>query len=210
VPVLRPYAPVDRAAVRALCCETAYGEVPLESFFPDRDLFADLMTGYYLEGEPESAWVAETAGRVVGYLLGCRDTRRQRRVQAARVVPAALAGFARRGGLVRMATWRLVSANLRLPRRGERFAEERYPAHLHLGLDAEHRGKDLGHRLVAAFLGQLRQAGVPGVHAVVLAENSGGRHFFEQLEFQPLARGRALRRPGQARAPRKIVYGRRL
>ena len=210
MPVLRPYAAADRAAVRELCCATAYGEAGLGSFFPDRELFADLMTRYYLEWEPASAWVAEAGGRVVGYLLGCRDTRRQRRVQVARVVPAALAGFVRRGGLARMATWRLVGVNLRLPRRGERFAEELYPAHLHLGLDAEHRGMDLGHRLVEAFLGQLREAGEPGVHAVVLAENAGGRHFFEQLEFRPLARGRALRRPGQERAPRKIVYGRRI
>lgn len=208
MPVLRPYAPSDRAAVRELCCATAYGEARLASFFPDRELFADLMTRYYLEWEPESAWVAEVEGRAVGYLLGCRDTRRQRRVQATRVVPAALAGFVRRGGLVKRATWRLVGANLRLPRRGERFDEERYPAHLHVGLDAEHRGMDLGHRLVEAFLGELRAAGVPGVHAVVLAENAGGRHFFEQLGFAPLARGWALRRPGQARAPRKIVYGR--
>jgi ribosomal protein S18 acetylase RimI-like enzyme len=212
---LRPYTPADRAAVRELCCDAAYGDVPLESFYPDRALFADLMTCYYLEWEPESSWVAEADGRVVGYLLGCRDTRRQRRVQLTRVVPAALAGFVRRGGLANGATWRLLGANLgRLPAGstgfGTGFDHAGYPAHLHAGLDGAYRGRGLGRRLVEAFLAQLREAGVPGVHAVVLAENAGAGRFFARLGFRPLARGPALCRPGQADAPEKVVYGRRL
>jgi ribosomal protein S18 acetylase RimI-like enzyme len=208
---IRVYAPGDRAAVRELCCCAAYGEVPLTSFYPDRALFADLMTRYYLDREPGSSWVAEAEGRVVGYLLGCRDTRRQRRVQITRVVPAALAGFVRRGGLWKGATWRLLGANLRhLPVRGAGFDHDLYPAHLHLGIDAAFRGRHLGRRLAEAFLTQLQASGAPGVHAVVLAENAGAGRFFERLGFRPLARGPALRRPGQAGVPEKVVYGRRL
>ena len=213
---LRPYVPADRTAVRELCCSAAYGDVPLESFYPDRVLFADLMTRYYLEWEPGSSWVAEADGRLVGYLLGCGDTRRQHRVQLTRVVPAALAGFVRRGGLWNGATWRLLAANLgRLSTRSATprsagFDPDRYPAHLHVGLDAAFRGRHLGRRLVEAFLAQLSAAGVPGVHAVVLAENAPAGRFFERLGFRPLAHGLALRRPGQAGAPGKIVYGRSL
>jgi len=213
---IRPYHPADRRAVRELCVEAAYGDVPLASFHPDPELFADLMTRYYLEWEPESSWVAAVEGRVVGYLNGCRETRRQRRVQISRVLPAALAGFVARGGLWKAATWRLLRANFgrfpahAVPALPADFTPDRYPAHLHLGLDAQHRGRDLGHRLVEAFLAQLREARVPGVHAVVLGENTGAAHFFEQLGFQPLAEGAALRRPGQEEAPHKIVYGRRL
>jgi ribosomal protein S18 acetylase RimI-like enzyme len=221
---IRPYAspsldtPGDRAAVRELCCEAAYGDIPLESFYPDRALFADLSTRFYLDWEPGSSWVATTAetdGRVVGYLLGAADSRRQRRVQIARVVPVALAGFVLRGGLAKGATWRLLAANLGrlVPRGGSgggRFDADRYPAHLHLGLDPAQRGKGLGGRLVETFLAQLRAAGVPGVHAVVLAENGRGRRFFARLGFRPLAESAALRRPGQPGEPTKIVYGRPL
>jgi ribosomal protein S18 acetylase RimI-like enzyme len=212
---IRAYVSADRAAVRELCCEAAYGDVPLESFYPDRVLFADLMTRYYLKWEPGSSWVVVAEGRVVGYLLGCGDSRRQRRVQLTRVVPAALAGFVRRGGLWNGATWRLLAANLGRrsiwsATRSAGFDHDRYPAHLHVGLDAEFRGRHLGHRLVEAFLAQLSAAGVPGVHAVVLAENAPAGRFFERLGFCPLAHGPALRRPGQAGAPGKIVYGRSL
>jgi len=126
-------------------------------------------------------------------------------------VPAALAGFVRRGGLANGATWRLLGANLGQVTAGDlTFDHDRYPAHLHAGLDGAYRGRGLGRRLVEAFLTQLREAGVPGVHAVVLAENPGAGRFFERLGFQALARGPALRRPGQAGAPEKVVYGRRL
>jgi ribosomal protein S18 acetylase RimI-like enzyme len=209
--MVRPYAPADTVAVRELCCAAAYGDVPLESFYPDPVLFADLMTRYYLEWEPESSWAAAVDGRVVGYLLGCRDSRRQRRVQLTRVVPAALAGFLRRGGLWKRATWRLLAANLgRLPAGDLGLDDDRYPAHLHVGLDGAFRGLHLGRRLVETFLAQLSAAGVPGVHAVVLAENARGGRFFERLGFRPLARGPALRRPGQGGAPGKVVYGRSL
>jgi len=140
-------------------------------------------------------------------------------VQLTRVVPAALAGFVRRGGLGNKATWRLLAANLgRLSTwsatwsatRSAGFDPDRYPAHLHVGLDAAFRGRHLGRRLVEAFLSRLAAGGVPGVHAVVLAENAPAGRFFERLGFRPLAHGPALRRPGQAGAPGKVVYGRSL
>ena len=98
----------------------------------------------------------------------------------------------------------------RFPGDGTSFDPDSYPAHLHLGLDPAQRGRGLGGRLVETFLAQLRAAGVPGVHAVVLAENGRGGRFFERLGFRPIAEGAALRRPGQPGRPRKIVYGKTL
>jgi hypothetical protein len=66
---VRPYDPQDREAVRRICCDTGFFGQPIDPLFLDRDLFADLMTGPYLDYEPEWAWVAESCGAVVGYLL---------------------------------------------------------------------------------------------------------------------------------------------
>jgi ribosomal protein S18 acetylase RimI-like enzyme len=206
---LRPYAAADRGALRRLCCEAAYGEVPLARAVPDAELFADLMTGYYTDWEPGSILVISHGG-LAGYLCGARDTRRQRRVQALRVAPAALLRFAARGGLLARATWRVAGANLGrlLPGGGEgRLELDRFPAHLHLALAPTARGRGLGRRLAEAFVERLAAAGVPGVHAVVREENAGARRFFERLGFRPLARGPALRLPGAADG-RKVVYGR--
>jgi len=212
--VLRPYAGADRAALRQLCCDAAYGDALLDRVFPDRELFADLMTGYYTDREPASILLASWAapGGLAGYLCGARDTRRQLRAQALAVAPAALLRFAGRGGLLARATWRLLGANLGhvLPVGGEgRLDLDRFPAHLHLALAPAARGKGLGRRLAQAFVERLRAAGVPGVHAVVRAENARGRRFFERLGFQVVGSGPALRLPGE-RAGRKVVYGRQV
>ncbi len=220
---VRPYEPADRAALRRLCREAAYGEVPLEGFFPDAELFADLMTRYYTDREPGSTLVARwnraSGSELAGYLCGAGDTRRQRRAQALRVAPAALLRFAARGGLLRRRTWRLIGANLdRLapfaggePSREGRLELARYPAHLHLALDRAARGQGLGRRLVEAFVERLAAAGSPGVHAVVRGENAGARRFFERLGFRPLESGPALRLPGEAEARSfKVVYGREI
>ena len=211
--VLRPYAGADRAALRRLCCDAAYGDERLDRVFPDRELFADLMTGYYTDREPGSTLVACAAdGGLAGYLCGARDTRRQLRVQAMRVIPAALLRFAGRGGLLGRATWKLFGANWGhlLPGGGEgRLDLDRFPAHLHLALAPTARGKGLGRRLAQAFVERLAAVGVKGVHAVVRAENARGRRFFERLGFRVVGSWPALRLPGE-RAARKVVYGREI
>src|SRR6185295_10181363 len=111
-PTIRSFRAADRPAVRALACDTAERGEPVERFYPDRDVFADLLTRYYTDWEPASLWVAEQDGEVVGYLTGCLDTRRYRRVMAWRVVPAAILRGVFRGLLFRPETWRLAFAGI--------------------------------------------------------------------------------------------------
>jgi hypothetical protein len=49
--VIRPSEQRDREAVREICCDTADGGERVESFFPDREVFADLLTLYYTDYE---------------------------------------------------------------------------------------------------------------------------------------------------------------
>ena len=70
--VIRLYRPSDRDAVRRLCCETGYLGKAIDPVFEDRELFADYLTSFYTDWEPESAFVLEQDGEVKGYLLGSR------------------------------------------------------------------------------------------------------------------------------------------
>jgi hypothetical protein len=70
--VVRRYSPVDRAAVRRICCETGFLGQPIDPVFEDRDVFADFFTDYYLRYEPDAAFVVTMDDAVVGFLLGCR------------------------------------------------------------------------------------------------------------------------------------------
>lgn len=68
---VRPYRPEDRKKIRALCCETGFFGSPIERIFIDKEWFADLNTKYYLKYEPNSCFVAESEGQLIGYTLGC-------------------------------------------------------------------------------------------------------------------------------------------
>ena len=90
VVIVRRYEPRDRAAVRTIFCETADAGEPMESFFSDREILADLLTRYYTDFIPETTWVAEQGGEVGGYLMGCLDTQEFIRAMIWQIVPRAL------------------------------------------------------------------------------------------------------------------------
>ena len=63
---------------------------PIENFFPDREVAADLLTKYYTDYEPESTFVALGDGRLIGYINGCMDNRRYGLVMFWLLMPALL------------------------------------------------------------------------------------------------------------------------
>ncbi len=70
--VVRPYTRNDRDRVRWICCETGFLGKSIDQVFMDRDLFADFLTRYYTDMEPDTCWVGEKNGEVVSYLIGCK------------------------------------------------------------------------------------------------------------------------------------------
>src|SRR6201746_1386065 len=74
---IRKFQPADRARVRQLCCETGFLGNAIDPVFEDRELFADYLTAYYTDWEPESAFVLLVNGDIRGYLLGSRHPLRQ-------------------------------------------------------------------------------------------------------------------------------------
>ena len=69
---IRSYRSTDREAVRRLCCQTGFLGEPIDPVYEDRELFADFLTTYYTDHEPESSFVLEVDGELRGYLLGSR------------------------------------------------------------------------------------------------------------------------------------------
>ena len=212
--IIRAYHQVDRDAVRALACETAARGDPVERFFHDRVVFADLLTRYYTDWEPRSLWIAEQDGSVVGYLTGCLDTRRYRRLMAWRIIPAAVVRGLRRGALCHPETWRLLHGAVRTCRLvgfGRKPSLEPYPAHLHINLRRDVRGRQIGQRLVARFVDQARTAGVPGIHAAIRGDNPPACRFFERMGFVPLGRSPVMFPSGKRlELHETVLYGKRV
>ena len=208
---IRSYVPRDRDALRHLCCDTADQGGPVERFFRDREVFADLVTRYYTDYEPQSAWVAEHQGQLVGYLTGCLDTHRYRRIMARGVIPLMVCKALRRGVLGSREIWRLARARLQNCQRGGWRHEvplDRYPAHLHVNVQQGFRSQQVGRQLVEQFLVHVRAAGLPGVHAAVVEDNRAACHFFERLGFLALSRHPIVRPDGASGRPTAtVIYG---
>jgi GNAT superfamily N-acetyltransferase len=182
--------PADWHAVRSLCCRTGDRGDPID---PARwPLFAELWVGPYQRLVPEWTYVAEARDRFVGYLTGCPDTAAFRRARRFRVMLPLLGAIARGRYAWNVDARRTVALALRLRAGMEsRFAAgipERairpYPAHLHMNVEAEYRRRGVGAALIERYAGDLRAAGVPGIHLLC---GAGPRGFYVRNGFAELA-----------------------
>ena len=173
---IRPYRAGDRRRIAAIITATALRGRPLSAFFEDEAVLLKLFMDYYLRYEPESCFVAERDGRVVGYIMGCKDTRRYLRVVllrygpqiAARLLARVVTGRYRRIATYRTLWWALARGWREVPEADLRY----FPAHVHLGVAAElQRDGFLIYlcmvRLGDALIRHLRERGIRGLHGQI-------------------------------------------
>lgn len=184
-----PYQPRHRDAVRRIYAETAFFGDPVETYFDDRTLFADLGIETYLEHYSHYACVAESAGNVVGYIIGCpsgdREIRRRNLARLPRILARVVAGRYRVG----RKTLVYVRDQILAAARGEllEIRSELYPANLHINLLPSHRGRGLGAGLLRSYLARLSAEGVPGVHAVTTTKNAAAVRLYKRFGFAVIA-----------------------
>ncbi|MBV9080032.1 MAG: GNAT family N-acetyltransferase [Elusimicrobia bacterium] len=208
---VRPYQKADEPAVRRICVDTAR----LGATRPAEWLFSSYWTMYYTRFELESAWVAADAGgELAGYLTGCLDTLRYRRVMKRAVLPWLAIKCTLLG------TWALPASRLFLLNRIAAWSRpeedpegllEKFPAHLHVNLLSPARRQGIGGALIGSFVECATRAGVPGIHLETLEENREACRFFERQGFTLFARKFPFRKIDPALADRAVaVYARPL
>jgi hypothetical protein len=183
--VFRKYRAGDRAAVRRLCCETGFLGNPIDPVFEDRDLFADFLTAYYTDFEPESAFVVEMDGELKGYLLGSRRPLRQQIFnvyQNLRLAAQMLVRYPRyNAASKKFIRWILCNAWREVP------AAPARTAHFHINLLAEARDLASTRELIDAYIGYLRAHGEKRVFGqMVTFGNRRGTAMFERYGFRVL------------------------
>ncbi|MFS0732092.1 GNAT family N-acetyltransferase [Microbacterium sp. 1P10UB] len=187
------YRPGDDDDLVEICVRTADAGADATGLLTDDRLWAEIFVLPYLVRHPEFAFVVRSeTGRVTGYTVGRPDTvgfeawfrdewwpERADRWEA---------GPPRQDGLLRYAAGR--------GRAAEPYAAE-YPAHLHIDLLPELQGQGWGRRLIDTLVDELRRAGVPGVHLVASADNSGAAAFYPRVGFTQLPSGADVRAFGR-------------
>lgn len=195
---IRPYCPPDRRGVWELVADTSFFGAPVEAFIEDRSLFCAAFAAYYTDYEAayEQAqqmpttllWVAEHSGTLVGYLLGCDDTRRKYRTMRRSVLPKLVLGVLGGHYWIGRKTWRylLRLAADEMSRSRPHFLLDEFPAHFHIGVKAEMRRLGIGRALLESGLEACRRRKVTGVHLVTTDRNTAACHLYEKLGFRLL------------------------
>jgi GNAT superfamily N-acetyltransferase len=165
---------------------------PITEVFDCYDLVADLLTYYYIHFEPQSCFVAEEEGKVVGYILGAVDTRRSGKIMIRRVYPLILGRFIlgryKIGKRELAHGWRLLKATLRGELSTLKPDLVKYPAHLHINILKPYRRRGIGIKLMNRFLEYLKDCGVRGVHLATTNMHKEAVPFYERMGFQLLGR----------------------
>lgn len=183
--LIRRYEPRDRETVRWLCCETGFLGKPIDPVFEDREIFADYLTRYYTDIEPESSFVLEQDGAVKGYLLGSYRPYRQQLFNFFNNLSLFVRGMAKypfyNGATRDFIGWILRNSWREVPKAPRRCA------HFHFNLLPEAQSLAGTGRLMNAYLDHLRSMGVRQVYGqVVTFESRRGAKLFERYGFQVL------------------------
>jgi ribosomal protein S18 acetylase RimI-like enzyme len=183
--VVRKFDFRDRDAVRFLCCQTGFLGKPIDPVFEDRELFADYLTSYYTDVEPESCFVLEQNGRVVGYLLGSRRPFRQQLHSFVLNIRLFLKGMSRYRGYNR-ATRDFIGWILRNSWR-EVPAAPRRTAHFHFNVLPEAQSVAGTSAMMNAYFDYLRENGERAVFGqMVTFESRRGAKVLERYGFRVL------------------------
>jgi len=184
---IRSYRPSDREAVRQLCCQTGFLGTPIDPVYEDRQLFADFLTTYYTDWEPESSFVVEIDGKIRGYLLGSRKPLLNQLYSfwqnVSLFVKALTRYFRYQANSRRFIRWTLVHGWREVP-----AAPRRVP-HFHINLLPEARKMATTRALMSAYLSYLYRCGEKRVYGqIVTFESRRGEKMFERYGFKVLNR----------------------
>ncbi len=158
--IIQRLTALDNWPLRTAELDPVFFEASLTKTFPTaaaRLAFRERWLGRFLEHWPELAHVAVGGdGVLLGYIVGAHKD------------PAADPRFADIGFYRELG-----------------HVTPQYPAHLHINLAPEARGRRVGSRLIEAFMADARVARLPGVH-LVTGRDSRNRSFYARLGFAPV------------------------
>jgi hypothetical protein len=184
---IRSYQASDRGAVRKLCCETGFLGDPIDPVFQDRELFADFLTTYYTDHEPESSFVLEIDGEIRGYLLGSRKPLQHQVYAFAHTVLLFFRALRRYRGYNarsrKFVRWVIGLGWHEVP------AAPRSVPHFHINLLPDARKVSTTRALMSSYLNYLYRFGERRVYGqIVTFENRRGEKLFERYGFKVLNR----------------------
>jgi ribosomal protein S18 acetylase RimI-like enzyme len=183
--LIRAASTRDLPGMYRVCLLTGDSGRDASAIYRNGDLLGHVYVGPYLVGQPELALVVADEAGVAGYCLAARDTRAFEAWAHAAWWPPLREQYpipsddSPDGELIRL---------IHRPSHAPDAVVEGYPAQVHIDLLARARGQGVGRAMMERQLTGLREAGAPGVHLEVAADNPDAIAFYRHLGFLELVR----------------------
>lgn len=184
---LRAATAEDHAALCMVCLKTGDSGKDATAREDDPDLLGLIYAVPYQVYAPEFAFVVDGPNGVCGYILGALDTPRFYERVAAEWYPPLAARLTDPGS--DESRWQGSDWARHAIRHPEFVYPEvlhRYPAHGHIDLLEEARGRGIGRRGMEQVMAKLAAAGAKGMHLQVSPVNRGAQAFYRKLGFEVL------------------------
>ncbi len=188
-PIVRKAKDSDWTAIREICCLTGKSGNPIES---NRfEIFSEIWIGPYQKLLPEWTFVLENEDQIIGYITGCPNTLQFNRKKLLRHTIPMFFNICVDQLYKNSDIKRLLKQTIRLQNTPENsFSEEtkgkllkEFPAHLHINLLKEARGKGWGDLLIKALIEELKTKQINGIH---LYCGNGPVSFYQKNNFKIL------------------------
>ncbi len=181
---IRNYHPSDLLALCRICLLTGDNGRDASGLYRDPELLGLHFVAPYVSFEPALCQVLTCDRQPCGYVLGTRDSAAFAARCEADWFPILRQRHPLRDEADRsLDAWviRLMHAGIGAPR-----VSGQYPAHLHIDILPSAQNRGWGRALMDAFVSQLRNQGVAGLHLRVGKANQRAIGFYERLGFEML------------------------
>jgi ribosomal protein S18 acetylase RimI-like enzyme len=188
----------DHTAMNLVCLKTGDSGRDATAREDDPDLLGLIYAVPYQVYAPEFAFVVEGPSGVCGYVLGALDSRSFYEKLVTEWFPPIAARLRDPGpdpSLWHGSDW--ARRMIHHPQFDLAPALAPYPAHGHIDLLEEARGRGIGRRSMKYLMTALREAGAPGMHLGVSPINRNAQKFYARLGFERIS---------DARLPRHTVF----
>ncbi|WP_249124588.1 GNAT family N-acetyltransferase [Saccharopolyspora erythraea] len=185
--IVRSWRPGDARAVHRICVQTGDAGDPVHPILDDPDLVAYVFADPYLLLQPELAFVAESGGTVLGYVVAALHTEEFYARWQFEWAPRFAATHPASRRVDAGSADSQLRAFLHRPRLMVPPHLDRYPSHLHINLLPGARRRGAGKQLMHALFRQLARAGSPGVQLGVRVDNTRAQAFYRATGMSRLA-----------------------
>ena len=186
--IIRKYNLKDKPAIREICSDTGLLGNPINKIFSDREIFADLITNYYLKKEPNNTFVIESNKEIIGYLTGSLNKFARLGLILNGIKPITKAVYNQLTGKYNkhpqnkeFLKWILTKLIFCVPNHPKKAA------HAHFNLKSGFRHKGIGTNLIETalknFASKLKQKNIKKIYGEVVSHSKKSEEYFKKAGF---------------------------